>query len=76
MDTNGDLGIMSHVGHLRNAGICQRIDENVFLDEKCWTKNVFLRSVNSVKCPQMSRKCPSLDVFSEENGLWIMEFSG
>ena len=36
----------------------------------------FERSLNVIKCPQLSRKCPSLYVFGEENGLWIMEFSG
>jgi len=67
MDTNGDLGMMSHVGHVRRTPeLSQENGLNFF----------FKRSLTSIKCHKCHIKCHTRDIFNEENGLWIMEYSG
>jgi len=58
MDTNGDIGNMSHVGHLPSL-VVRRTPEFV---QGLRTRQVLCSD------RQMSRKCPSVDFFNEEDG--------
>jgi len=78
MDTNGDLGIMSHVGHLRRTPELSK--ENVLRKVFSVMFKFHQMCTNVHKCPpNVTPVCLlvcSCDIFSEENRLWIMEFSG
>jgi len=67
MDTNGDLAIMSHVGHLR------RTPELV---TGKWIEKKNLVIFQFHKMSQMSQQMSHLRHSREENGLCIIKHSG
>ena len=68
MDSNVDLKIMSHVGHSRTS---PEVVRGLWIE-----KSFFEGSLNSIKCHKCHTKCHACDIFSEKNGLWIMECFG
>jgi len=64
MDTNGDLGIMSHNWKM--------LQERQILSEENGLRKVFFSDGNPIKYPKFPMGHVSWDIFSAENGLWIM----